>query len=240
MKNTHYSSVPDRDLVPAWLSFVARPGCSKALDRFGRAIDTSLRACRPSDSFGSLRDRSNEIWQDARILLLHGGTFHGRRRGTQPCWGGYLAGNLMLSEATIRGDVAEIGRQLIRSQLAALNHCYKRMRRLVVIRVALHRSLDEVLEHNLGSSVHPSAKKLETLPSPVLKEFVLALLTRAVTRGDLSKKTMAIAIRILVDGICQSDIAREHGVSRQAIHQRLNNVRRCLERQIPCLEVPLS
>jgi hypothetical protein len=51
---------------------------------------------------------------------------------------------------------------------------------------------------------------------------------------------MAIAIRVLVDGICQANAAREYGTSRQAIHQRLRRVRSWLKHQIPHVEVPVQ
>jgi hypothetical protein len=239
MKITHSPSV-HLNLVSAWLDFNACPTCPKALDRLGQAIDASVRANRPSDSFGALRDHSKEIWQDARILLLHSKDLFGRRHRKNARRQGYLAGNPMLREATQRGDIPEVSRQLERSVLAATDHCHKRMRRVVALRDKIHRCLDEVLEYKLGSSRPWGETELHDLPSAVLKELAITLLQRALADGDLSKTTMAIAIRVLVDGMCQTNAAREYGVSRQAIHQRLRRVRSWLKHNIPQVEVPVQ
>ncbi len=240
MKNTPYSSVPDwnSELVSAWQAFADQPDSQKNLNRLGDAIDAMLRICRPAESFGLLHENAEDIRQNAHILLLHGNSLLSRKGRSASR--GYLTDNEELRAATVRGDAQEIHRELLRSLLAVLNHCSLRMRREIAREKARLLRLEAVLEHKLGVCAHPADCKITELSLTDLRELVLTLLEEAENLGALSKPTLAAASKTLVNGLGQADAARELGISRQALNQRLKPVRSWLERRSRSTEVPLS
>lgn len=226
------------ELVSAWQAHAAEPDDGKNLNRLGNALDATMRSLRPAPSMGPLCDHMEDLRQDAHVMLLHGGGVFSRRQRKHPV--GYLAGNTELRSATTRGDEIEIRRQLIRSILAVLGHCGRRLRRKLARERTQSVPLEKVSPEHLGTIAHSSDRVPSDLPSDIQRELVRSLLEEASKENRLAAGTLKLAARILADGERSADVARELNVSRQALHQRLQPVRRWLTRRSHNMEMPLS
>lgn len=209
------------NLTRTWLAYAAGPKSFEKLDKFAVELDHALHWCLPSSILrGPLRGRENEIRQDAAILLV--GTF--------------LVGNKRLMNATRKGIVREVENQLARSISGAVRYSLRRLRRQAARDAVLFRRL---YHQDAGSCSHPSAQKFWGLPLAVQHELALQALHVAVTGKLLSRKQADVAASIVADNISPSDLARQRGISRQAVHQSLQPVRKYLWTVIETLEFPL-
>lgn len=215
-------AVPSRagNLTRAWLACADDSQSADKLDKFATELDGVLRQRIPSGTFrGFLRGREDEIRQDAAILLIEG----------------YLLGNRRLMRATRAGNVSEVANQLSRSVSAAISVSIRRLRRQAARHVARFQPLQE---HNGGTCCHPSSLGYWSLPLPVQRSLALQALHLAVT-GSLITRQQASVAENIVAGKSPTAIAREYGVSRSAIAQRLQPVRRYLSDVVANLEFPL-
>ncbi|CAN5781458.1 hypothetical protein BH09VER1_BH09VER1_17810 [soil metagenome] len=225
MKNTsnqQNSRDANNGLVRAWLAFAATPQSKHCLNQIGRELDRAIRESLPAGTFRDvLRGREQEFWQDANILLLQR----------------FLVGNPRLTKATREVDTNEIANQLYRSISASLKISIARRRRIGRME---ERRFREITDADIGLCYHPACRQFWALPSAVQFEITRIALQHAVASNLLSSASVKVARLMLAKNFNQSKAAREIGISRQAINQRLKPVGRFLNAYITHLEFPMA
>lgn len=131
----------------------------------------------------------------------------------------YLRGNTQLIEATRANDSEAIAEQIARSVNAAARIIRKRCLRRHVVEMRRREIIAESLES--GQPLNsPGRNDGMGLPQQARMNLAKAALKVAVAEGTMSRDTAAITRRVL-DGAYASELARERGVSRAAISERL-------------------
>ncbi len=209
------------NLTRTWLAYATALKSFAQLDEFAVELDRVLHHRLPSEIFrGLLRGREDEIRQDAAILLVER----------------FLIGNKRLMQATRKGIFREVENQLSRSISSAVQVSLRRLRRQVAREAILFR---RIRNKDAGIYYHPSERKFWGLPLAVQQELALQALHLAVTGQLLSRSQADIAVSMVAGSISQSGLARKLRISRQAVHQRLQPVRKYLWDVMETLEFPL-
>lgn len=208
------------NLTRAWLASADDSQSADKLDKLAIELDTTLRHRLPSGTFrGILAGREDEVRQDAAILLVEG----------------FLLGNRRLMRATRAGNVSEAANQLSRSISGAISISIRRLRRQAARYFARFQPISD---HDHGTCCHPSDRQYWSLPLAVQRALALQALHVAVT-GRLITRQQASLAEAIATGTSQATAAREYGISRSAISQRLQPVRRYLGEVLTNLEFPL-
>lgn len=200
-----------RDLVSAWGAFVSEK-CTKPIPlELNHALHDHLVELQ--DAFPCMRNGANEKEveernQDLRNIALE---MLDRR---------LLRNNNPLNAATTEN---EIYNQLDRSCRAAIDYAGKELRRNAV--KAQRRR--ELLQHHTQVRV-VSGDQITNLELKL--EDCMYALEIARTEGSVSNGSAEIFLQIVRDGLRQTDVARQKGVSRAAICQRMKLVQKKLIR----------
>jgi predicted DNA-binding protein YlxM (UPF0122 family) len=148
----------------------------------------------------------------------------------------YLGGNSDLRRALTVKSSTEISEQIERTMNAVVQIARKRtLKKDLKDRHIFMADLPDVLVQ------HPCEISLTDLPVDLQKEIIRRAIEEI--REEIGHKTADILCDILERSCTVAEIAREHGVSRQAIHMKLapaiKKVRKQMERmEIPNLEAP--
>jgi len=192
--------------------YLERP---KNPEAFAEAVFGEIRK-RTSKSRGLLRQRIDEVESLANCLFDH-----------------YLGGNSKLRLALTGKNCSAIGQQIERTINAVVAIARKRTLKTLKERLVFMADLPDVLVS------HP--REISLADMPVDLKIDMARKAVAESREDIGHKTADILCDILERSCPVSEIARELGVTRQAIHMRLapaiKKVRARMERiELPHLE----
>lgn len=211
-------------LTDSWVDLMQSPDDVTARNRFAFELHTQVRKFASSgSSLLSLTNLKDDLCQEACLLLFSK----------------LLAGNKALGAATQARHRKWISGQLRRSISAAL-----RFSRWKILK-SLGRSLCEIqTEQQLcerASYQHPAnITRLCDFSIEVQQQLILEMLRRAMNELALTTDRAELARSLVTNNLTQAEVARSLGISRQAIHQRLNPVWRYLRRAIEDQEFPLS
>ncbi len=231
--NTKNTSATDNDtssdeyfsLARAWLAFWQEPEDTEALNRVGVEIDPILRNFLSRRFRGTPPSWRHDVLQEAGHLLY---------------WR-YLVGNKRLTEASKRADRAEIENQIHAAAWTSLQTTIREFRRRFRAYCQLFDSSGEFDDKLANSCRHPAQRTVVTeLSLDERIQIIDRALRRAAIEGSLSANSIEIARTLLSEGCSQSELADTRGVSRQAISQCLDPVRRYLREAVDAEEFPLS
>ncbi len=207
-------------MVEAWLAFAAAPLLKENLNNLAELLEAEVRRRIPHNSQEDLLGIRDEIIQKTCLRLL----------------GGHLSGNPKLLLATRSGSVAVISYQL----RVCISTALKYERKEAIRRAVRHNARQtELTEDNGGVSLHPAGRSFWELPYEVQRELALAALRLAVTQRLLTASNAAMAIRMIEGNLTEAEVSREMGISRQAVNQRMEKVRKHLPKMIDTQEFPL-
>jgi len=213
-------------LAIAWLYYCDHPENEKPKERFARALQQSLFTALPDGmGYGQLKDKEGEIRQESILLLLSR----------------YLAGNADLILATKKANLAAIKNQLQRSIFAAVQATSRSLLRSIERERKRYEYRDSIDEHPRATCLHPAERTtLWQLPYEAQLGLVFGALRIAVEEKLLPEKNLRLVMTMLKAGLSQAQIALSLGISRQAVHQRIEQVRNHLRKQIDKQEFPLA
>jgi len=175
--------------------------------------------------YGLLKGKEDEIRQESILLLLSR----------------YLAGNADLIAATKKANLAEIKSQLQRSIFAAVQATSRSLLRSIERERKRYEYSDSIDEHPRATCLHPAERTtLWQLPYETQLELVFGALRMAIEEKLLPEKNLQLVMTMLKAGLSQTQIALSLGISRQAVHQRIEHVRNHLRKQIEKEEFPLA
>jgi DNA-directed RNA polymerase specialized sigma subunit len=196
-------------LENAWRAFV-RENSESAANDLAKQLAHLLKRITPHRSFGLNAHQLEEIRQDSLLLLVHR----------------YLHGNPQLAALTENGSAAEIRNEILRSANAAVRGCTKSH----VARCLRAERIQEHLEAEpAAKTIHPAlAESLWELSVEIQREIIRDALDQAVRCGRLRPRAAEVPALMLDEDLTQSEVAARCGVSREAIHQRLQAVRAVL------------
>jgi len=187
-------------------------------EEFAEAVFGEIRK-RAGKGRGLLRQKIDEVESTANCLFEK-----------------YLNGNSKLHLAITAKNRPEISEQIERTMNAVVQIARKRtLKKDLKDRHIFMADLPDVLVQ------HPCEISLTDLPVDLQKEMIRRAIEEI--REEIGHKTADILCDILERSCTVAEIAREHGVSRQAIHMKLapaiKKVRKQMERmEIPNLEAP--
>lgn len=220
MKKTTLMAVPlgTENLTAAWMKFAAAESLEN-LDRLGIELDRALRSRLPGGSCSwPIQGREDELRQDAAILLVQK----------------FLLGNRRLMLATRKRQIGEVERELAHSLFHAVRIARKRLIHHAHAEAARVRSL--ALQDE-GHCPHPTDRKFWSLPLALQRELALQALNIAVTGHLVPKPSAKLARDLITGSATQSELARKAGITRPAVHRRLEPVRQHLWDIIETLEL---
>jgi hypothetical protein len=207
-------------LVSAWLAFATTPDDKRKLNDLADLLEREVRLRLPDDSLGSGFGNEADIRQKTCLRLLES----------------HLAGNRELIGATQTRSYAKMAVQIVYSINSALRIERKRAIRKTARELKRTR---ELTEDNGGSCSHPAGQTYWELPYEIQRELALTALALAVSQRLLTNANAAIARKMIEDDLTEAQVARELGVSRQAVNQQLKRVRKHLAKVVATQELPL-
>jgi len=216
------SSIPD--LASAWLIYCRDPDSQANRDHLARNLDQIFKSRLPNGRYdGTMKGREADVRQEAYLLLVSN----------------YLPGNEELFAATETGNIPEISNQIEKSLNGSIRSTFQTLRKSILRHLQFHAYGDDPDATAQGTCQHPAHRTtMWDLPYETQRELVFASLHLAVREKHLKPHHAAVAIAMVDQGMSQQQMATELGVSRQAIHQRLQPVREFLEAHIETLEFP--
>ena len=213
------------ELTSAWIAFHANPDSKQHLDRIGAALDRELRRRLPDRCRDDiLRGHEHDLRQEVNLHLI----------------GKYHAGNRKLLKATAKGVPAEINKQIMCSVTDALKNAKMQLTAKLVKQQAARVKM-ELSGGYPRSAAHPAMHgNLWSLPYTIQKELALSLLQRALREKIVKPKTAKMVGAMIAAEISPKKMADRMGVSRQAVHEQLDPVKKSLRRFLPEEEFPLT
>lgn len=200
-------------LSGTWLQFATTP-TEKNRERLAATLNGKLKELLPAGSLGGrLIDAEPEVRQSALLLLA-----------TR-----FLKGNQLLLETTEIHAIAtengqsviaaaaagEVEEQIERSCRESLKIAFRRLRAEEASFALRHCQLDNEAE---GAVMPEAVEKMSTKDQINLALIALATV---VARRTVSPATAAMMAEMLLKGKSQAEVARELGVSRAAVCQRV-------------------
>lgn len=221
--DTEAPNFPDQ-LTDSWMAFVQAPDNASAQNRFAAELNEQVRKFLLRGTLITpLKNLSDDLCQEACMLLF----------------AKLLAGNEDLVAATRVGHRPSIAGQLRRSVSAALR--FSRWKLLKRISPQSEQSEPEKIRGETEGNQHPANfTTFRELPLERQQKLVLDMLRQAVRDLRLAPDKAELARSLLENNHTQADLARSLGVTRQALHQRLQPVWRFLRKAIDDHEFPLS
>lgn len=191
------------------------------LDDLANQIDEISRRRLPDGVMGGiLANREAEVRQDAALMLLQG----------------FLGGNLDFMEADEGKDRDATAYHLERVTSIALFHCKNRLKR----KLAKEQNRQvEIGERTTGSCLHPADLDFWNLPYPIRIEMRKASLRLGVSTGEISVSSANIINLVINEKMSAQKIADRFGITRGAVYQRFDPVRKVLVNLIAKIEVPM-
>lgn len=209
-------------LAKAWIAFCTSPEAAQS--ELACHLDALLKAGMPDGRCqGPMSGQEDEIRQEAYLLLVQR----------------YLAGNAALFDATEALDEQEIAEQIQRSARASLRVTKRSITKAVLRRAKMHDH--EVDIDAVCGADHPANRaSLWALPFEVQRELVFSILRRAAEENLLPTRSLSVARDMLELELSQTRVAKNHGISRQSVHQHVERVREVLKRAMARTEFPLT
>ena len=191
------------------------------LDHRAEEIDAICRRKLPDDVIrcGVLAGRELEIRQDALIMALEG----------------FVEGNPRYARAVASSNAIAASVEVEKSTAIALRTCKLRLASKLTAQTAGHVS---ITEHNGGCCQHPACQATSDWPLAVKIDIVMRGMDKAVSTGKLSSANVGVVAIIATGGKSVEEAAETLGVSRSAVYQQLNRVRRVLPGVIALMEPP--
>lgn len=211
-------------LTDCWIEFIQDPHDEAARNRFAAELNDLVRKfLRPSTLIPPLNSLSEDLCQEACQLLFSK----------------LLTGNKHLVAATSARHRSVIAGQLRCSVSAALR--FAKLKALKKLAGTLDQPQPAQDQRETATCQHPANfTALRELPPAAQQKLVLDMLHRAACELRLNSDHAELARTLLENDLTQADLARSLGVSRQAVHQRLNPVWRYLRQAINDQEFPIS
>ena len=190
-------------------------------DDLANQIDGIVRRKLPNGVMsGILSGKEPEIRQDAIIRLLEG----------------FLFKNVGFAEAAKGKDQDAAIYYLERAVSIVLRHQKARLKRKLAKE---HARQVEITECNAGSSMHPAELDYWDLPLAVRIEMKQASLRLGVDTGLITLGNVSVISMIVDCEMSVEKIAESLEVTRGAIYQRVNRVRRVAARLLAQIEAPM-
>lgn len=191
------------------------------LDDLANQIERMCRRKLPNGVMGGiLCGKEPEIRQDTTIRLLKG----------------FLFKNVGFAEAAERKDQDAATYHLERAVSIILRHQKARLKR----KLAKEQSRQvEISERNAGLCVHPVELDYWELPLAIRVEMHRASLRLGVGTGLITLVNAGIMSKIIDSEASVENIAKSLGITRGAIYQRVNRVRRVTARLLARIEAPM-
>ena len=210
-------------LTDCWIEFIQDPHDEASKNRFATELNDLVRKfLRPSKLIPPLKNLSDDLCQEACQLLFSK----------------LLEGNSSLVAATSARHRSVIAGQLRCSVSAALR--FAKLKALKKLARTLNQPQPLQDHREIATCQHPANfTALRELPPEAQQKLVLGMLHQAVSELHINSEHAELARTLLENDLTQADLARSLGVSRQAIHQRLNPVWRHLRQAIDEQEFPL-
>jgi len=176
---------------------------------------------------GCLRDilqgQESEIRQRAVLLLLER----------------FLRGNHLLTKATENNDLTQVANQIQRSINAALRLSKSKVQSSILRDRRRFIEFDERVHSS--QDLHPSCReKVSELPLETQRSLLLLLLEEGVRERSISEANSTMVHQMMEQGMSQSEMAEEMGISRQAVNQRIRCVADVVQEELEKREFPSS
>lgn len=168
---------------------------------------------------GVLGGRSDEIRQDALIMLLQG----------------FLDGSPQFMEASAKNDRAATTYHQERVVALALRYSERRMIRKLAGETMGRVQLNE---QNGGIRLQIWEKQLWELPTATRVEMAMIALQLAVSMNRLSSANARITAMVIEGGMSVEEVAKKRKVKRGSIYRHLNRVLKVLPGLMDKVEVP--
>lgn len=192
------------------------------LEKLAFELDTIARDRLPDGRIpdGILSGYEAEIRQEALMMAL----------------GGFLRDNVGYQMAVISNDDAAIKMSMERCVAIALRFAKRR--------IASHLSLEsrrmiEITDANGGTCHHPSQTAASDWPHDVKNIMIMRAVHTAVQHGKLSVLNACIVSMICDDGMTVQEVAKATRITRSAVYQQINRVRRVIPEIMDEMEIPL-
>ena len=193
-------------------------------ERFASLLDERLKQMLPE---GCLRE------------ILHGQESEIRQRATLLLLERFLMGNQHLQKASESDDMEEVANQIQRSISASLRIASYRVRRSIQRDRGRFTEFDEA-EHS-KQSLHPAEiKYVRELPLEAQRQLLLFLLEEGVRSSAISTANSQIIHQMVDQELSQTEMAKELGISRQAVNQRIRCVAAGLNEALERAEFPMQ
>lgn len=229
MSNTTHPSTAACPQADHYISALAmlwtfQSGNPKWGEKFAFLLDMRLKQMLPEGRLKDLLEgQESEIRQRAALMLLQS----------------YLRGNQRLQSATEREDMAEVANQIQRSINASLRLASCRVRHALQQERKRFSEFDEELYADPHS--HPACREnVSELPYEAQRSLLLLLLEEGVRARSISSVNSNMVREMISSDVTQAGMARELGISRSAVHQRINDVGAAVKATLEKKEFPIS
>jgi len=210
------------DLPLAWLNYCDHPESPETKNILAIHLDSILKERLPDNRYeGILSGREEEVRQEACLLVVSK----------------YLAGNPELIAATASVNHQEIDAQIRRSVGAAIKSASQTLKHAIKRHRQLHSYGEDLDALPQAVCTHPACRtSLWELPYEAQRQMVFAALRSALKKKLLHARNARILMDMIKEGLSQSEIAKRLGISRAAVHQRLEPVRKIVKKHIDSQE----
>jgi hypothetical protein len=212
----------DHNISALALVWTFQTGNPKWGEKFARLLDERLKQMLPEGRLREiLQGQESEIRQRAALMLLD--------------W--FLRGNRELQLATEIKDLGEVANQIQRSINAAIRISTMKIRRSLI------RDLNRFVEYNekehTTSCIHPALRvNVWELPFEAQQSLLLLLLEGAETTRAVSPSQTSMVRRMIDLSMSQADMAKDLGISRPALNQRISHVGSVVRSSLEKTEFP--
>ena len=153
--------------------------------------------------------------------------------------GWFLKGNKQLQRATELDDLAEVANQIQRSLNAAIRISTLKVRK------SLARDLKRFTQFNekkhFGHCLHPALhRNVWELPFEAQRSLLLLLVEDAESTRAIAPSHAGMVRRMVDHSMTQADIAKELGISRPAVNQRIKGVGAAIAKSLEKAEFPTA
>jgi len=214
------------DLALAWLNFCDDRENQAANDHLAVHIDAILKERLPDKNYkGILSGREQEVRQEAYLLAV----------------GKYLAGNPDLIAVTAVRNRLGIESQIRRSVGGSIKSAAQTLKKRIKRHWQLHSYGENIDGLPQAVCIHPAHRTSHwELPYEEQRQMVFSALRNALKKKLLHARNAKILMDMINEGLSQSEMAKRLGISRAAVHQRLEPVRKYVKGHIETQEFPRS
>lgn len=168
--------------------------------------------------------------------VLHGHEAEIRQESLILAVGGFLQRNIGYQLAVAAKDQDAICSAMERCMAIALSIVKRRMASI------LNRELGKakpITEENGGTCEHPAQHQPDAWPPDIKAVVIMRSVMSAVNQGKLSVSNATIVYMICERGMAVEQVAQAAGITRSAVYQQINRVRRVIPEIIDQSESPM-